>query len=291
MEGYTTLSFFKEIEILLRNDFPSEEIKSLQRIIFEKKLGLPIHKVYLNPSEPVSDSVVKEIQQIISELKIQKPIQYLLGESHFFGLKFLVTPDVLIPRPETEELVDWIVKENYNQAISILDIGTGSGCIAISLAHSLSKAFVMAIDISDKAIEMAQRNAIKNNVKVQFKRCDILNCSHEIESASLDVIVSNPPYVRESEKALMRPNVLNWEPHLALFVSDSDPLIFYRAIAKFSKNVLKPNGKVFCEINEALGKEVKNLYAEQGFIDVEIRKDLNGKDRMLKAILGDGKRY
>jgi release factor glutamine methyltransferase len=285
MVKYTALSLFREVALLLKDYFPTQEIQSLQKIIFDKKLGLPIHKVYLEPNRPINPSDADIILDIVSMLKLQKPIQYILGEADFFGLNFFVTPDVLIPRQETEELVDWIIKSTSNNSSSILDIGTGSGCIAVSLAANIKNAQVTAIDISPAALEIARKNAIKNHVMVDFSPNDILDINSSIPNKPFDIIVSNPPYVRELEKEQMKPNVLDHEPYLALFVSDSDPLIFYKAIALKASNILKSQGVVYCEINEALGKELHDLFSANGFVDIEIRKDLNGKNRMLKAVL------
>jgi len=285
MENYSALSLFNEVAILLKNDFPPEEIHSLQRIIFEKKLGLLPQNIYLNPNTPINPKDADIIIEIVSLLKLQKPIQYILGEADFFGLKFRVTPDVLIPRQETEELVDWIIKSTGNLPCTILDIGTGSGCIAISLAANLPNSKVSALDISLSALEVAKWNANTNKVSIAFNAVDFLDSNSVIPNKPFDIIVSNPPYVREMEKEQMKANVLDHEPHIALFVSNDDPLIFYRTIAERSKELLKPAGSVFCEINEALGYEVTKLFIRNGFKEVEIRKDLNGKDRMLKAIL------
>ncbi|NVO09643.1 MAG: peptide chain release factor N(5)-glutamine methyltransferase [Bacteroidales bacterium] len=284
MKKHSALSLFHEVAFLLRDEFPSQEIQSLQKIIFEKKLGLPLHKIYLNPSVIINPQDAEIIIDIVSQLKLQKPIQYILGEADFFGLIFTVTPDVLIPRQETEELVDWIIKSTGQNPNSILDIGTGSGCIAISLAVNLEKSQFTAIDISPSALAVAQKNACKNGVLVDFHARDILNFSSSIPNTPFDIIVSNPPYIRESEKFLMKANVLDHEPNTALFVHDNNPLIFYSTIAKRANELLKSGGAIYCEINEAFGKELFQLFSHNGFKEVEIRKDLNGKDRMLKAI-------
>jgi len=283
MEKYTAISLFRKVALLLKNDFSPEEIQSLQKIIFEKKLDLPAHKIYLNPSAPINPKDVDIVIDIVSMLKLQKPIQYILGEADFFGLNFTVTPDVLIPRQETEELVDWVIKSTGNAPCSILDIGTGSGCIAVSLASKLGKSQVTAIDISPTALEIAQGNAQRNGVNVNFHLVDILNPNDSIPNKPFDIIVSNPPYVRESEKVQMKPNVLEHEPSTALFVSNNDPLLFYRIIALRASEILQPNGTIYCEINEAFGKELHQLFNHYQFKGIEVRKDLNGKDRMIKA--------
>jgi len=287
MENYTILSLYSEVAHQLKNIYPSQEIQSLQRLIFEKKLGLTLPKIYLNPTLPIKTEEAEEILKIVSLLKLQKPIQYILGEADFFGLIFKVTPDVLIPRQETEELVDWILKTTSNTTPSILDIGTGSGCIAISLAVNLKFAHISAIDISAGALDIARDNAILNNVSVDFFSADILEPSSIISNQPFDIIVSNPPYVRDSERVQMNTNVLDHEPHTALFVSNTDPLIFYRTIAQRSRKLLNKKGLVFCEINEALGNETTQLFISHGYNNVELKKDLNGKNRMIKAEWND----
>lgn len=287
MENFTVLSLYHEVALQLKDIFPSQEIQSLQRLIFEKKLGLTLPKIYINPTLPIKDKDAEAILNIVSLLKLQKPVQYILGEADFFGLIFKVTPDVLIPRQETEELVDWILKSSNKENPSILDIGTGSGCIAISLAVNLRFALVTAIDISVGALDIAKDNALINNVSVDFVKADILDPKSVISNQPFDIIVSNPPYVRESEKPLMSANVLEHEPHSALFVSNNDPLLFYRTIAQRSKELLKNEGDVYCEINEALGNETLQLFLGFGYSKVELKKDLNGKDRMIKATWND----
>jgi len=226
----------------------------------------------------------------LEDLKNEKPIQYILGETEFYGLPFKVNKNTLIPRPETEELVSLVItchsERSEESQISILDIGTGSGCIAISLAKNIKNAQVYAMDVTTEAIEKAKENAILNEVDVTFIECDILSFRlTELVSASykFDTIVSNPPYIRNLEKAEIQNNVLNNEPHLALFVDDDNPLIFYRAITEFAVEKLKENGQLFFEINEYLGQETKALVESFGFKNVEIIKDMFGKDRMLKA--------
>ena len=221
----------------------------------------------------------------LSLLKKEKPIQYILEETVFFSLSFKVNEHTLIPRPETEELVDFIIKQaNKKNEISILDIGTGSGCIAISLAKNLPNAKVYALDISEKALKMAKQNAKLNNVKVDFFQVDILNSSN-LNHVKFDIIVSNPPYVRELEKQFMKPNVLDNEPHLALFVKDDNPLLFYKAITEFAVNNLSKNGLLFFEINEYLGTDMIDLLYHKNFSNIELKQDIFKKDRMIKGVL------
>lgn len=221
-------------------------------------------------------------------LKQQIPIQYILGETEFYGLPFKVSEHVLIPRPETEELVEWVLKLNADkEAITILDIGTGSGCIAISLAENLKNANVYALDVSKEALKMAKQNADLNAVNIEFIEADILSISTSVlnEASKFDVIVSNPPYVREQEKELMKPNVLNNEPHLALFVKDKNPLQFYEAITEFAIKNLNKNGQLFFEINEYLGNDMIRLLRKHNFTSIELKQDIFKKDRMIKAIM------
>ena len=232
----------------------------------------------------VSSNIGGSIKQL-KELKKEIPIQYLLGKTHFYGLEFEVNENVLIPRPETEELVEWIINENLKadrtKKIKILDIGTGSGCIAISLAKNIPNAEVYAIDVSKKAIETAKRNALYNKVEVNFILQNILET--EVLKCNFDIIVSNPPYVRNLEKEEIKKNVLDYEPHLALFVEDNDALIFYRKIAELAKKNLLENGQLYFEINQYLGKETKDLLENMDFKNIELRKDIYDNDRMISS--------
>jgi release factor glutamine methyltransferase len=229
------------------------------------------------------------IEQALQLLKNEQPIQYILGETEFCGYPFKVNASTLIPRPETEELVEWIVKQQYTlnkPQLHILDIGTGSGCIAISLAKKLPEAKVYALDISEKALNMSRQNAELNNVNVEFIEANILKpdtWSSNLEKLKFDIIVSNPPYVREKEKNQMKANVLNNEPHLALFVKDENPLQFYKAIIKFTKSNLNSDGMLFFEINEFLGKEMIQLMVDSNLKDIVLKQDIFKKDRMIKG--------
>lgn len=267
----------------LQGLYPDTEIKSFSNLIIEKVSGFSRTEIIVNKNTLFSDDQRHVIENFIEKLKEYVPIQYILGETEFFGLPFQVNESVLIPRPETEELVDWIRNENdRNSNPGILDIGTGSGCIAISLKHEFTNATVDAFDISEKALETAQSNAKLNKLEVTFSKVDILN-TPEMEQ-KWDIIVSNPPYVTELEKSEILPNVLDHEPHLALFVPDNDPLLFYRCIAVFAQQHLKPKGKLYFEINRQFGKATVDLLTAMGFDNVELRKDISGNDRMVRGI-------
>ena len=266
----------------LQGLYPDTEIKSFSNLIIEKISGFSRTEIIVNKNTLFSEKQRHVIENFIAKLKEYIPIQYILGETEFFGLPFRVNESVLIPRPETEELVDWIRNENDRNAnLGILDIGTGSGCIAISLKHEFTNATVDAFDISEKALETAQSNATLNKLEVNFSKVDILN-TPEMEQ-KWDIIVSNPPYVTELEKSEILPNVLDYEPHLALFVPDNDPLLFYRCIAIFTQQHLKPKGKLYFEINRQFGKATVDLLTAMGFGNVELRKDISGNDRMVRA--------
>jgi len=242
----------------------------------------------LDPSFTLTEAQLQQWESIRLRLIKQEPIQYILGSTIFCDLPFAVTPDVLIPRPETEELVAWIVKSfAFNRQPTtdnrqrIVDIGTGSGCIAIALAKNLPEVHVYALDVSEKALQIAQLNAEKNAVQLHFICQNILETKHLDQQ--YDVIVSNPPYVRELEKHEIQANVLEHEPHLALFVADEDPLLFYRKIGELAFESLTPNGHLFVEINQYLGEVTLQLFREIGFTQVELRKDIYGNDRMIRA--------
>lgn len=259
------------------------EAESFFYLILENKHQLRRIDLALDVDKEFSEEEILLWDAILEKLKMQIPIQYLLGTTHFYGSEFIVDENVLIPRPETEELVDWIVKLNsklaQKQNLKILDIGTGSGCIAISLAKNIPNSAIFAIDVSEKALAVAEKNASLNKVTVTFLQKNILETNHL--DYKLDIIVSNPPYVRNLEKAEIKPNVLDNEPHLALFVSDTDPLIFYKKIAELAAANLNPNGQLFFEINQYLGKETQELLDSIGFKNSELRKDIYGNDRMI----------
>lgn len=263
--------------------YDRDEANAMTLILFEHYFNISRVKMALEPELRLSESEMLTFHFAVKDLLKNKPLQYIIGETEFCDLKFKVNAHTLIPRPETSELVTKIIESQKPKAKSqksILDIGTGSGCIAISLAKHISDSKVYAIDISEKALETAKTNAINNNVDVTFIHDDILSLRNNIDT-NFDIIVSNPPYVRELEKAEMHDNVLNWEPHTALFVSDNDPLIFYRNILEFAKTHLNENGEIWFEINEYLGKEMTELCKTMGFSDVEIYKDFRGRERVV----------
>ncbi|SEP55009.1 peptide chain release factor N(5)-glutamine methyltransferase [Flavobacterium urocaniciphilum] len=270
----------------LKNIQEDSEIESFFFILTEYLHNLKRIDISLQPEFEVSDEDLIKWNTIISDLKAEKPIQYITGEAWFYGLRFEVNENTLIPRPETEELVEWIVESTKLEAgstkLKVLDIGTGSGCIPISLKKEIPNSDVFTIDVSEKAIETAAKNASENNVEINFKHQSVLEMDNLDEfGTKFDVIVSNPPYVRNLEKQEIKKNVLDYEPHLALFVEDTDALLFYRKIAQLALNGLKPNGKLFFEINQYLGKETIELLENLGFKNIELRKDFVGNDRMI----------
>ncbi len=276
----------QKIQSELKGFYPETEIRNFGHLIVEKLTGYSRTEIILNKNTLFSDEQGLLIENIIERLKKFEPIQYILEETEFYGLRFRVNSSVLIPRPETEELVDWIARDNKDKtSLKILDIGTGSGCIAISLKHVFPTAEVTAFDISDEALAVAKKNAEINHLSVEFMKVDILN-PEEINK-HWDIIVSNPPYIPDAEKAEIQPNVLNYEPHLALFVPDNDPLLFYRSIAIFTKEHLNCGGELYFEMHRDTAKVGAALLLELGFKDVELRKDISGNDRMIKAILKD----
>jgi release factor glutamine methyltransferase len=262
--------------------YPETEVKAFTRLILEHVCGLDYTAQVLMRESELNSSCKGLILEIVNRLKQFEPIQYILGETEFFGLKLKVNPAVLIPRPETEELLRWISETNVQPDSSVIDIGTGSGCMALGLKKLFPGANVSAIDYSEETLDTARGNATLNNLNINFFQADILKWEN-YRWKKFNLIVSNPPYVRESEKAAMFSNVLKYEPEKALFVSDSDPLIFYRRIAEFAQNYLKKNGCLFFEINENLGKETQHLLENAGFFTVEIKKDLFGKERMIRC--------
>jgi release factor glutamine methyltransferase len=268
----------------LSPNYPPGEIQGITYLIFENLLNYSKTDILLNRNTKLSDSAFLKIKEIIGQLKKNKPIQYILGEAWFYDLKLEVTPDTLIPRQETEELVRWVIDDTGSKTQSLLDIGTGCGCIAIALALNLPYTKVQAIDISEKAIQLARKNAQRTGADVEFIVDDIFSPLF-VKSEKYDILVSNPPYVTETEKLLINKNVLHFEPMAALFVPDNQALIFYEAITALAREVLNPGGRLFLEINENKADEIEQLLVRSMFSGIEIRKDINGKFRMAKAVL------
>ncbi|MEH6536278.1 MAG: peptide chain release factor N(5)-glutamine methyltransferase [Psychroserpens sp.] len=278
--------YHKELDEL----YGKNEVDSFFNLVMEHYLKLDRMHLFMEPEHVVTKTEEQPLFEALNQLKLEQPIQYILGETEFYSLPFKVNEHTLIPRPETEELVALIIDNVTSSAVKkplkILDIGTGTGCIAISLAKHLIKAQVSAIDVSEGALEIAKQNAELNEVGVAFIQDDILKTCYSAFDAesNYDIIVSNPPYVRNLEKAEIQPNVLNNEPHLALFVDDENPLQFYNAICEFAQLNLKNGGTLYFEINEYLGEEMVELLKAFSFKNVELKKDLFGKDRMIKGV-------
>ena len=260
--------------------YQKEEVLSFFKILCEEYLNITPTKLLLVGEELINKEQLDMFSKVMIRLLNEEPIQYILNTTSFYGLDFICTPSALIPRPETEELVDWILKSEKNK-ISILDIGTGTGCIPISLAKNNTDYTVSALDISDVALELAKDNAQKNEVDISFISADIFSYTSE---KKYDLIVSNPPYVRNLEKIKIQNNVLNFEPPLALFVDDDDPLVFYRAILEFAKSNLSEKGSVYFEINENLFNEMESLLASYRFSEIELKKDVFGKYRFIRGL-------
>lgn len=275
-------SLTSRIRQTLQETYSPEEAKALAMMICCDMLGLNALDIYTGKDIILSASTHCELENILLRLQKHEPIQYIRGFAEFYGNSFRVAPGVLIPRPETVELVEMIVKEHTAMAPVVLDIGTGSGCIAISLAKALPKAKVAAWDISEEALTIARYNSEKLEVNVRFEKQDVLleGISSEVQ---YDVLVSNPPYILEGEKLAMEANVLEWEPEQALFVPDNDPLLFYRRIADLGRELLLPNGKIYFEINQAYGNEVRDLLREMHYKEIEVINDFFGNPRMVKA--------
>lgn len=269
--------------------YPSTEIESFFTILLEDILSMKRIDAVLNSDFFVDKENLNTLNIITDRLLNEEPIQYILGKTEFYGYPFIVNKNTLIPRPETEELVSWVaeisqkITASNNKKVSILDVGTGSGCISISLAKNTKNSIIYAVDVSKKALDIAKKNAIINNVTVHFEELDILKT--EELTQKFNIIVSNPPYVREQEKKEIQNNVLENEPHLALFVADNKPLIFYEKIADLALKYLEKSGFLFFEINQYLGKETKEMLKQKGFRNIELRKDFAGNNRMIKASL------
>ena len=274
-----------EIQIQFKSSlsplYNEREIRAIFHQYIFDKLHILKYEYYLYPDKELSNDLIKIIENDLERLVKGEPLQYICGKTLFYGLELIVDSSVLIPRPETEELIDIIINENKNKKIAILDIGTGSGAIAISLAKHLPQADVFGIEISPEALSTAKINALKNNVSVDLKIYDIMKEISDNSFLNLDIIVSNPPYIPESEKKNIHPNVVDYEPEIALFVPDNNPLIFYKKIISFSKNHLKKGGIVYLETHEKFHNELEILFSESEFIKIRKVKDINGKPRML----------
>ncbi|NCD71975.1 peptide chain release factor N(5)-glutamine methyltransferase [Mucilaginibacter agri] len=263
--------------------YDSLEVDAITMLVLSELTGYSKAKLKAFPETELTGEQQERLTSMLNQLQTGQPVQYILGYTEFYGLRFEVNSNVLIPRPETEELVNWVIESAPIPAVNILDIGTGSGCIAITLKHELKQAKVSAIDISKGALEVAKRNADSNHTPVNFIHADILNYEAINMDNRLDIIVSNPPYVTETDKRQMHTNVTDFEPHSALFVPEEDPLLFYIAIADFAIKNLKPGGLLFFEINESYGKETVEMLLNKSFKNIELRKDMSGRDRMIRC--------
>jgi len=275
MEKVSNIIPYFKAELL--GSVQEREVISWVYIVIQHLLGYNRSDCIIHADKEITTEISDDIKQIVRDLKTQKPLQYILGETEFYGMKFKVNEYILIPRPETEELVEWVLQEHFNSA---LDIGTGSGCISIALAK-YSKATISAIDVSEMALKVAKENAAINEVKIDFIQQNVLH-AHSLRK--VDVIVSNPPYVLESEKQNMKANVLQYEPYLALFTDDKYPLLYYKKIGNLASKSLNWGGKLYFEINEQYGAEILEMLSNIGFVDIALKKDINDKDRMIKAI-------
>ena len=283
-EPQTIQNIRENIKKDLRGQYPDREINAITDILFRERLQLEKHETGLNRNRILAPTDLHWFEIAIRKLKSGHPVQHLIGYADFYGMKLVVSPEVLIPRPETEELVQWIIEDNKHTQPVIFDIGTGSGCIALALKKNIPGARVVAMDVDGSALVFASKNAASLELDIEFYLHDILS---EIPPRDLpvpDIIVSNPPYIPASTKKDMSPRVTEHEPSIALFVPDDKPLLFYDAIAGFSKRQLSQGGSLYLEINEKFPAEVLDLLTDMGFHDPEMRRDINGKDRMIKAI-------
>jgi len=271
----------------LEQSYSIQEASQLLNRLIQHFVGISRVDQSLHPGYRLSESELIRLNNAVKRLLNEEPLQYITGVTDFYGLNLRVNPSVLIPRPETEELVDLILHEKNKKQINILDIGTGSGCIALALKKNLPESKVVAIDISKAALSLARSNATENHLEVQFYTCNILNFPTCPSGENFDIIVSNPPYVTQTDKKLMKKNVLGFEPHLALFVDDHDPLLFYRHIADFARLRLKKQGKLYVEINENYGAETVRLFGYHGLTKISMHTDIEGKNRFISAVKED----
>jgi release factor glutamine methyltransferase len=278
-----------DIAQFFRNELSSlyekEEIETFIAWCFEDFIGFTKTDLLVKQDKTVSESDLLKFHFAVKDLKRGRPIQYILGKASFYGIEFIVNGNVLIPRPETEELVKLIIDDarSHAESFSILDIGTGSGCIAVALKKNLPRCHVYALDVSEEALKVAKDNALRNECEIHFIHGDMLDAATREKLPACTIIVSNPPYIKSSEQSSMHENVVEHEPHLALFVPDEDALVFYKVIAAAGKTKLKPGGAVYVEINEALGIDTAILFQKEGYQNVQLLQDMQGKDRMIKA--------
>jgi release factor glutamine methyltransferase len=280
----TTAAFTAQLAAALQGPYPAPEAAAIAALVTETLLGLSPLQRRMQAVAPVPAEVTARLPDLTARLLTHEPVQYVLGTAHFAGMELEVSPATLIPRPETEELAQLIAQEQAGRTgLTVLDVGTGSGCLALAVAQALRPARTLAVDISEAALAVARRNAARYAPAVEFQQLDILAATPAIAPGTLDVLVSNPPYVRDSERAAMRENVLAWEPETALFVPDADPLLFYKRLAELARVLLKPGGAVYLEINEALGAETAALFPATDFAAVRVVDDFFGRTRLVRA--------
>ena len=281
----TTTQAYNDFQNQLKKIYDERESENISDWVFENVTGQKRWERRNNPNK-LKEAYFHQLQNYLQQLLVQKPVQYVLNEAWFYKMKFFVNENVLIPRPETEELVEWIIKNvrrtTYDVRCTILDIGTGSGCIPVSLKRELHNTNVTAIDVSEKALQVAKKNAESLNAKIDFLKIDFLNENNWKALPQFDIIVSNPPYIPFQEKEKLAKNVTAFEPDIALFVENKNPFIFYEKISTFAKSHLKQNGKIYVEVHEEYAENIKNIFENAGFIS-EIKKDIYGKERMVRA--------
>lgn len=285
----TTAEIYNDFKSKLKSIYDDREAENISDWVFENVTRLKKWQRRENKNKELPETDSEKVKSYLQQLLKHKPVQYVLNEAWFYKMKFYVNENVLIPRPETEELVEWIIsdfkKETYSKPINIIDIGTGSGCIPIALKKELPKANITAMDVSEKALSVAKKNTINLDAKINFLALDFLNEDEWKMLSPPDIIVSNPPYIPFNEKQILSKNVTDFEPEIALFVENNDPFIFYKKIAAFAKSHLKENGKIYVEVHEEYASEVRNMFENAGFIS-QIKKDIYGKERMVRGVNG-----